>query len=106
MRRLASGYGSGRNKTASVTLKIAVFAPIPRARVSTATATKPGLLRNSRDAKRISFIAKGRYWIDLSSAPGGNRACGERHRDQHSGNRNECERIGEAGSKQQTRKGA
>src|SRR6516225_2695411 len=35
-------------------LKIAVFAPIPKARVSTATAVKPGDLNNIRDAYRMS----------------------------------------------------
>ncbi len=33
-----------------MTLKIAVFAPMPSARVRTATAVKPGLLRSMRSA--------------------------------------------------------
>src|SRR6266436_490000 len=37
-------------------LKIAAFAPIPSASVSTATAVKPGFLNNWRQAKRRSFI--------------------------------------------------
>ena len=35
------GYGSGFSSTALTTLKIAVFAPIPSASVTTATAVKP-----------------------------------------------------------------
>ena len=46
--RSCSGYGSGLSKTASTTLKMAVFAPIPRARVSTATRVKAGCLRSWR----------------------------------------------------------
>ena len=37
------------------TLKIAVFAPIPSARVSTATAVKPGFFSSWRKAKRRSL---------------------------------------------------
>ncbi len=48
--RFASGYGSGRNNTALITLKIAVFAPMPSARVSTAMNVKPGDLRSWRKA--------------------------------------------------------
>ena len=40
--RSGSGKGSGRSNTALTTLKIAVFAPIPSARVITAIAVKPG----------------------------------------------------------------
>jgi hypothetical protein len=39
-----------RDKTAFITLKTAVFAPIPRASVKTATVVNPGLLRNWRSA--------------------------------------------------------
>ena len=35
------GYGSGRSSTPFTTLKIAVFAPMPSASVSTATTVKP-----------------------------------------------------------------
>jgi hypothetical protein len=44
----ASGYGSGRSRTALTTLKIAVLALMPSASVSTATAAKPGFLRRMR----------------------------------------------------------
>ena len=40
--RSGSAHGSGRSSTAFTTLKIAAFAPMPSASVSTATAAKPG----------------------------------------------------------------
>src|SRR5215472_12945745 len=40
--RSESGYGRGRSSTVFTTLKMAVLEPIPSARVSTATAVKPG----------------------------------------------------------------
>ncbi len=42
--------GAGRSSTVSITLKIAVFAPIPNAIVSSATTAKPGLPTSSRRA--------------------------------------------------------
>jgi hypothetical protein len=48
--RSASGYGSGRRMTLLTTLKIAVVAPIPRARVMTATAVNPGRRTSDRIA--------------------------------------------------------
>ena len=53
--RSASGYGTGFNNTASTTEKIAVFAPIPSARVRTATVAKPGDFRKLRRAYRTSW---------------------------------------------------
>src|SRR5690349_3630335 len=47
--------GSERYITASIIVKIAVLAPIPSARVSTATAAKPGLLVNIRRPYRRSW---------------------------------------------------
>jgi hypothetical protein len=46
--RSASGYGSGFRSTAWMTLKIAVFAPMPRLSVATATSVKPGFLTSMR----------------------------------------------------------
>src|SRR6266849_395659 len=40
--------GSKRNKTWSRSVKMAVFAPMPRARVRTATAVKPGVRASMR----------------------------------------------------------
>src|SRR5580693_6180088 len=47
-RRSGWKYCSGANRTPSTTLNIAVLAPIPRARVSTATAANPGDLASIR----------------------------------------------------------
>jgi hypothetical protein len=55
-RRCGSGYGNGRNSTPFTTLKMAVFAPIPKARVITATRVKPGFLPNERSANFRSEI--------------------------------------------------
>src|SRR5262249_40449710 len=41
-----SEKGSGLRSTAFTTLKIAVFAPMPRVRAITATRVKPGVFRN------------------------------------------------------------
>jgi hypothetical protein len=58
MIRSASGYGSGRSKTALTMLKIAVFAPMPSASVKIAITLKPGCFRSMRKAYRIScFIS-------------------------------------------------
>ena len=43
-----SGYGSGLSNTPLTTLKIAVFAPMPRASVKIASNVKPGCFRNIR----------------------------------------------------------
>ena len=40
--RSASGYGSGRSSTPLITLKIAVFAPMPRPSVRMNARAKPG----------------------------------------------------------------
>ncbi len=44
------GYGSGFSSTALTIEKSAVFAPIPRASVSSATAVNPGALPSTRSA--------------------------------------------------------
>jgi hypothetical protein len=49
-RRPDSAKGSGRRRTASTRLKIAVLTPIPRASVATATTLKAGFLRSVRAA--------------------------------------------------------
>jgi hypothetical protein len=48
--RSGSPYGIDRSSTAWTTEKIAVFAPMPSANASNATAVKAGLLRNMRTA--------------------------------------------------------
>src|SRR5712692_7387686 len=52
--RLGSLYGRGRNRTALVTLKMAVLAPTPRAMVSAAVSAKIGLFRSVRPANARS----------------------------------------------------
>jgi len=59
MIRSASGYGSGRSKTALTMLKIAVFAPMPSASVKIAITLKPGCFRSMRKAYRISWFTSG-----------------------------------------------
>src|SRR5579862_917799 len=60
-RRSASRKGRGSNRTACTTLKMAVFAPIPRAMMRTVTRAKPGLLRRSL---RANF----RFWVNADMA--------------------------------------
>ena len=50
IRRSGSAYGIGSSSAASMTLKIAVLAPIPSARLSTAAAVKDGCWINIREA--------------------------------------------------------
>ena len=50
-------YGSARNRTALVTLKIAALAPIPKLRTRIATAVEPGLFKNVRRAYRKSCVS-------------------------------------------------
>src|SRR5689334_3889685 len=52
----ACGYGNPRSRTAFTVLKMAVFAPMPRASTSSATAANPRLLFNVRKAKRTSWV--------------------------------------------------
>src|SRR4029077_19035278 len=64
-RRSGFLYGSGRRRTALVTLKIAVLAPIPRAMVRMAVAAKTGLLRRVRSAYRMSRSSMGAPLIGI-----------------------------------------
>ena len=52
--RSGSAKGNGRRRTALMTVKMAVFAPMPSARQITAAAVKPGTRRSRRSAKRRS----------------------------------------------------
>src|SRR5258705_3877112 len=53
--RSESGNGSGRTRTRSMTEKIAVLAPIPRASARIATIVNPGLLIRTRNEWRTSL---------------------------------------------------
>src|SRR5712671_5097531 len=66
--------GRPRRKKLSMRVKIALFAPIPSARVKTAMKVKAGALSSWRRAKRRSFIAQGNNRIDPGGAAGGKPA--------------------------------
>src|SRR2546428_12061524 len=72
--------GSDRSMSVLITEKIAVFAPMPSASVSTATAVKPGFFRSWRRANLRSFMARCLYGIDFCSTPRGQPA-GDRRCD-------------------------
>jgi len=55
---LGRGIGGRRSNMPFTRLKIAVFAPMPRASVRTATDVKPGFFSNLRKANFKSFIAE------------------------------------------------
>src|SRR5205085_4110616 len=61
----ACGKGSGRSNVPSTTEKMAVFAPIPSARVMIAIDVKPGFFASWRSAMRNSFIAVGNSRVRL-----------------------------------------
>src|SRR2546429_6541377 len=63
MSRSGSGPGMGFNSVELTTLKMAVFAPMPSASVSTATAVKPGFFSNWRKANLRSFMARGQWSV-------------------------------------------
>src|SRR2546423_2825868 len=73
--RSASGNGSGRRRTPFTRLKIAVFAPMPSARVKIAMMLKPGVFNNIRTAyfrsvnTKSLFSAQRMHWIDKCGAP-------------------------------------
>src|SRR3954468_18843257 len=62
--RSSSGFWNGRplRKRSLIKLKMAVFIPIPSARVSTARKVNAGDLRSCRRAKRRSIIGSF-YWM-------------------------------------------
>src|SRR2546428_4615729 len=126
-----SGFltGSGLNRSSFKTPKIAVFAPMPSASVSTATAVEPGFFSNWRKANLRSFIVRCQWsvvsrssfdsalriphfafesfvpqrfhWIDFGGAARGHEAGQERHRQQHERNHPERQRISGANAEQQ-----
>ena len=53
--RFGSWIGSGRTRTALTTLKMAAFAPMPTARVSSTVVVKAGLFLSTRNAYRTSL---------------------------------------------------
>src|SRR5882724_13439888 len=68
--RFGSWYGSGRRSTALITLNIAVFAPMPRARVITAMTVNPGcfsrlLIPWRRSLNSVSIFLRGLWPLAL-----------------------------------------
>src|SRR5437667_8017502 len=77
--RPGSLNGGGRSSTALTMLKIAAFAPMPSASVSTATAVKPGFFSSWRKANFKSLITQRLHWINLGRTAGRNPARQKRH---------------------------
>src|SRR5262249_36391516 len=77
--RSGDGNGSGFNNTALTTLKMAVFAPIPSASVTTATRVNPGDLRSWRKASFKSFMLFGAQSLNYINARSPRR--GQHRRD-------------------------
>src|SRR5262245_22032899 len=74
--RSASRNGSGRNSTASTTLKTAVVAPMPMAMTAIATIEKPGALISDRAACRM-----GSHHVSFARHRAGHEPPGAERRD-------------------------
>src|SRR5438477_4866704 len=74
-------------------LNMALFAPMPSASVSTATAVKPGFFSSWRKANFRSFIPQRHHRIDLARAPGREPAGEQDHHKQQRRSQSECERV-------------
>src|SRR5436190_2040850 len=72
---------------------MAVFAPMPSASVSTATAVKPGRLCSWRRANLRSFITQSLHRIDLCSASSGNPRREQPCEDENPGSGEKYNRI-------------
>src|SRR6266511_2033646 len=108
--RLASGYGNGRSSTASTTLKMAVLAPMPSAKVTTAMSAKIGFFTSIRKPKRKScnsefitspylstvpsLVTQRHQRIDFRCSSAGYVAGNQRHRRKQHRDRGERRRIG------------
>src|SRR5881227_1422950 len=92
----SSGFDNGRvfKRTALRSWKMAVFAPMPSARVSTATAVKPGFFSSWRKANLRSFITQSLHRIDLCSASSGNPRREQPCEDENPGSGKKYNRIG------------
>src|SRR6266480_5782878 len=89
------GSRTGRDLStiASRRLKIAVFAPMPSASVSTATAVKPGFFNNWRKANLRSFITQRLHRINAPCAPCRQPAGEDQRRQDAQRHSNERQRI-------------
>src|SRR6266446_9914226 len=84
-------------------LKMAVFAPMPSASVSTATALKPGFFTSWRMANFRSLITQCLHRIDFGGAPRRQVAGGESHSPQKQTDQTERQRVGRSNSEKQAR---
>src|SRR5438309_6678258 len=75
--RSGCSTGSGSNTAVFTTLTMAVVAPMPSARVSTATAVKPGFFSNWRKANFKSVMVRGQR--DKSQIPNPKRQRNPKH---------------------------
>src|SRR5213075_1194318 len=92
--RPGSLNGGGRSSTALNTLKIAVFAPMPSASVSTATAVKPGFFSSWRKANLRSFITQRLHRIDTRCPQGRDQTRRQSNADEQQYDAGESQRIG------------
>src|SRR5436190_20562724 len=104
MDTISSGLtgASGRRKTEFQTLNMAVFAPMPRASVSTATAVNPGFFSSWRKANLRSFITQCLHWIDTRRTSRGDVAREKRNSTQESGNARKSDGIKSAKPEEQS----
>src|SRR6266540_1977746 len=103
--RSGSGYGSGLSNTPLMMLKIAVFAPMPSASVSTATAVKPGFFNSWRKANLRSFITKRHHRINSCGTAGRDKTCRSCYGNEEERDNGERHRIGRRHAEQQARQG-
>src|SRR3954471_10634805 len=90
--RSASLNGNGRSSMVSITLKMALFAPIPSASVAIAMKVKPGDFSNMRTAYFRSFIAQGFHGLNIHRATRGEVDCGQRDGEECEHDAGECRR--------------
>src|SRR3954451_8371090 len=92
--RSASLNGSGRSSMVSITLKMALFAPIPRASVAIAIKLKPVDFSNMRRAYFTSFITQGFHRLNIHRATRGEVDRGQREGEEREHHAGECRRVG------------
>src|SRR5204863_6459363 len=101
-RREGSATGNMRSISAFITLKIAVLAPIPRARVRMAMQLMTGFFSSWRKANLRSFITQCLHRIDSRRFTGRQPAGENRHAHQQQGDCYECQWINRLALEQQT----
>src|SRR5881628_3710218 len=84
-------------------LKIAVFAPMPSASVSTATVVKPGFFSNWRTANLRSFITQCFHRVDLCRPASRQPARRDGYEHQQQRNTEEREWISRSDAEKKTR---